>query len=415
MNKSTSTPLADIQSWPLFSQKNGNDKYLVGSISVDRYLVIDERRRPLVMDIIHQLQRGATPEAIQENLARQRISTDVQAFVQQLARHGLLEESPEEDADGEEERRPFYSQLKVLSWDVFSIPLDRLEGSLTKMSRYFRHLLLSLALLTTLIILGQMFLGGRQFTLAQLLQVRRHLSLPLLIVTSLSIPLLIIPLHEAAHALFAAEKGVFPKQITMRLYLMILPFFSLQLPGLYTLPPGYRLLTIAAGPLMNLTLANLALLLSLPGLAAPTAWQAFLLTFAAINYATFLFNLTPFLPLDGYYILSQWGFKELDVRSKAWASARRWIQKRDRRLPPLYLALVILDSAFLTTLLYLSVRQLNGYLLHWSNSSSIRALNNLNPHILTLTMLVIDIAIVGFAIYRLSTLMGIRQAIQKAS
>ncbi|HID35542.1 MAG TPA: M50 family peptidase [Anaerolineae bacterium] len=415
MNKSTPRPLADIQSWLLFSLKNGHNSYLVGSISADRYLVIDEQRLPLVMNIIHQLQRGATPEAIQENLAQQRIHTDVQAFVEHLARHGLLEESPEKDADDEEASRPFYSQLQALSWDIFSISLDSLAGRLEKLSRYFRHLLLSLALLTTLIILGQMFLGDHHFTLAQLIRVRHHLSLPLLVMTYLSIPLLIIPLHEAAHALFAAEKGVFPKQITMRLYMMILPFFSLQLPGLYTLPPRHRLLTIAAGPLMNLILGNLALLLSLPGLAAPTGWQAFLLTFAAINYATFLFNLTPFLPLDGYYILSQWGFKELDVRSNAWASVRRWLQKRTRRLPPLYLALVIMDSAFLTTLLYVGIRQINSYLLHWSNASSVRALSNLNPHILTLTMLVIDSVIVGFAIYRLSTLMGIRQAIQKAS
>lgn len=414
MNPQSTLPLADIQSWPLFSQKDGSYNYLVGSMSADHYLVVDERRLPLIMRIIHRLQQGATPDAIESELAAENLRIDIHAFVQQLARYGLLEESPEETEE-QEKKTPFYSQLNVLSWDVFSIPLDGFWPRLLRLSRYYRYLLLSLVLMTSLFIIGEALWGGQHFTLTRLIQIRRHLSLPLFILTYLTIPLLIIPLHELSHALLATEKGVFPKRITLRLYMMVLPFFSLQLPGLYTLPLKRRLLTIAAGPMMNLLLGNLALLISLPGLTTPTAWQAFLLAFAAINYATFIFNLTPFLPLDGYYILSQALFKDLDIRSKAWASARRWIQKRDRGLHPAHGALVAVDSAFLVTLLYLGVNQLNHYILHWTKGASVQFIHQMNPHLITPALIVIDIIIVGFAIYRLSTLMGIRQAIQRTT
>ena len=414
MSTYLSHPLPDVQSWLLFSNKNGVAHYLVGSISADRYLVVDEHRHPLVMQIIHQLQQGDSTETIQDALAQKGIRTDIEAFIAQLDRHGLLE-AKAEVADEETKKRPFYSQLKVLSWDVFSIPLDAFWSRMIKAGRYFRILLLSLAMITSLLVLGNILWGTQRFSLSRLLQMRDHLSLPLFILTYLSIPLFIIPLHELSHALFATEKGVFPKQLTFRLYMMILPFFSLQLPGLYTLPLKHRLWTIAAGPMMNLTLGNLALLISLPSLAHPAPWQAFLLVFAAINYATFLFNLTPFLPLDGYYLLSQWGFKELDIRSNAWASFRRWLRKRNAFPPISHLILVITDSLFLITLLYLGVGQLNHYLLRWSHETGARFINQLNPHLLTPLLILVDTAIVLFAIYRLSTLMGIRKALQKAS
>ena len=409
MNDQPFSPLPDIQSWPLFAQKDGYYNYLVGSVTADHYLVVDEKRHNLVMRIIQQLQDGVTPLAIQETLAREGIYTDVRAFVQQLKQSGLL--MMEEKDRTSQETKPFFSQLRILSWDVVSITLEGWWQKLAPVSRYFHPFFLLMVAFTTLAVLGLVIFSGRELSLHQLFSARKHLGLPHLILSYLSVMLIAIPLHETAHALFATEKQIYPRRITVRLYMLVIPFFSLQLPGLYTLPTRHRLLTIAAGPLMNLLLGNIALLLSWSGSLSPSPQQSFLMAFAAINYATFLFNLTPFLPLDGYQILSQAFFRELDVRSNAWASMRRWIQSR-KRISPLHLAFVIIDSLFLSLLLYIIVVQINHYIDSWILRWS-APLITFNPHLPAILLLSIDVFIVGFATYRLSSLMGIRQAIKR--
>jgi len=407
MNTPPPKPLADIQSWPLFAQKDGSYNYLIGSLSADRYLVADARRRPLVERIIRRLQEGASIPHIQEELAREGIRTDVRSFVEKLEQYGLLE-APEQEAAPQAARQPFYSQLKVLSWDVMDIPLSGWWPHLRGFSRRFRPVFLLLTAASTLLVLGLLALSGGLSVLRQVFQARGDLNWAFLTLTYLSTLFVAIPLHELAHAFFATEQGVFPRRLTVRLYMMVLPFFSLQLPGLYTLPLRSRLASIAAGPLMNLLVGNAALLAAWPGLGSPAPLHAVLMAFAAINYATFLINLTPFLPLDGYHLLSQWGFRELDIRSKAWASVRRWFQERSNRVPAGHAALAALDSAFITALLYLIIRQLNAYITRWVQQALPAA-----PHLAGLVLLAADICIIGFAIHRLTTLMGIRQAIKK--
>ena len=90
---------------------------------------------------------------------------------------------------------------------------------------------------------------------------------------------------------------------------------------------------------------------------------------------------------------------------------RRWIQSR-KRISPLHLAFVIIDSLFLSLLLYIIVVQINHYIDSWILRWS-APLITFNPHLPAILLLSIDVFIVGFATYRLSSLMGIRQAIKR--
>jgi putative peptide zinc metalloprotease protein len=110
-------------------------------------------------------------------------------------------------------------------------------------------------------------------------------------------------LHEGAHALTVKAYGRRVRRAGF--------FLLFGLPGVFVdttdiWPAGKRaqLAVTWAGPFSNLVLGGLAalLVLFLPGWAfAPAAYQ-----FAVSQYVLIGLNLTPFLRLDGYYLLSDW-------------------------------------------------------------------------------------------------------------
>src|SRR4029078_9850891 len=80
-----------------------------------------------------------------------------------------------------------------------------------------------------------------------------------------------------------------------------------------------RILTTAAGPISGLVLAGVAQIVGL--LFPPLAPWAFKLSFAW--YINVLFNLNPFLALDGYYLLMDWlEIPNLRARGVAWGTRR---------------------------------------------------------------------------------------------
>lgn len=145
---------------------------------------------------------------------------------------------------------------------------------------------------------------------------------------------------------------------TMPLYLFSVPYFSLQVPGLYTLPITKRLFAIAAGPLMDLLLGNLCFLAA--RLADPSVASWFAL--AAIgNYSRLIFNLLPILPLtDGYAMLSQAFFKEIDIRGRSMHEFRRWRRKKSHSFRGKYVIFFILNTTLAAFFISGAIVQLNA-------------------------------------------------------
>jgi len=71
----------DLQSWPLFT-RDGIEYYLVGSVEADRYLVVDEARYPIVIQILELLREGVSVQEIEARLAEDNIQTNVEKFVE---------------------------------------------------------------------------------------------------------------------------------------------------------------------------------------------------------------------------------------------------------------------------------------------------------------------------------------------
>src|SRR5262245_2960739 len=150
--------------------------------------------------------------------------------------------------------------------------------------------------------------------------------------------------HELGHALATKHAGRRVPAAGVLVYFGIPSVFVDTSDGWMSGRRG-RLLTTAAGPSAGLILAGAS---ALVGFAVPEAAPiCFKLSFAW--YINALFNLNPFLALDGYYLVMDWlELPNLRARGLSWVVARarrrppRWRQlDREGRLIALYGMLAI--------------------------------------------------------------------------
>jgi putative peptide zinc metalloprotease protein len=145
--------------------------------------------------------------------------------------------------------------------------------------------------------------------------------------------------HELGHALATKHAGRRVPAAGFLVYFGI-PSVFVDTTDVWMAGRRARLLTTAAGPTAGLVLAGAS---ALVGFAVPEAapW-CFKLSFAW--YINALFNLNPFLALDGYYLVMDWlEVPNLRARGLAWVVARlrrrplRWrALDREGRLVALY-------------------------------------------------------------------------------
>lgn len=125
----------------------------------------------------------------------------------------------------------------------------------------------------------------------------------------LTISIVSIFIHELSHAAVATKFSLVPSTMTIALYLYTSLVVYLKIPGLYTLSPKKRIAVWGAGMFINSLMVSIAL------------WGYFFFNFsiflliATCNITLIIINLSPFLPLDGYFIMSTI-FKEVNLRKK---------------------------------------------------------------------------------------------------
>jgi putative peptide zinc metalloprotease protein len=135
--------------------------------------------------------------------------------------------------------------------------------------------------------------------------------------------------HELGHALATKHAGRRVPAAGFLVYFGI-PSVFVDTTDVWMSGRRARLLTTAAGPSAGLVLAGAS---AIVGLVVPEAapW-CFKLSFAW--YINAMFNLNPFLALDGYYLVMDWlEVPNLRARGLAWVAARL------RRRPPSWSAL----------------------------------------------------------------------------
>jgi putative peptide zinc metalloprotease protein len=137
-------------------------------------------------------------------------------------------------------------------------------------------------------------------------------------------------IHELAHALTCRHYGAKVNGAGFLLYLGI-PAFFVDTTDIWTKPLRARLATTWAGPYSGLILAGVisVLLAVFPGLPAAAGLHRLAMAWVLI----LVFNLVPFVELDGYYMLVDW----LDIprlRARAQGFVRRDLWRKLRRREP---------------------------------------------------------------------------------
>jgi len=396
--------VSNLGRWILFEEKNGERVYSIGSLEKDKYLVVPESQCDLVWEILQRLRQGQSDEEIEQALLTNGIKARVADFCHLLAAKGLI--IPQDPAQQPlvKAQKHWFTRLRseflALSWEIWKFEFQtRHTAPLHKFSRHYLALLIGAVMLSSMVLLTiSPFMSLNPFEGVVFSMGVRGLTTEwwmLLLINVLLFPLSTF-LHELSHALAAAQYGLSPKRLTLRLYLLGFLFLSIQLPGLYTLPMRRRVSVMAAGPLMNLLLGNLFTLLAAGiGFQASMPWfNAALSYFIILNYGRVVRNLLPFLPTDGYYLLSQLVFKEVDIRSKAFIEFTRWWHGKKHSFTLKYAIYLFVNVSILLCLLTI--------LLSWINQSAwewLRAHTNL-PSLLIYSGLALLDMVVVYLYYR---------------
>jgi Zn-dependent protease len=112
--------------------------------------------------------------------------------------------------------------------------------------------------------------------------------------------IIVIFVHESAHALTTKRYGRTVRRGGMGLYFG-LPSFFMDTTDIWMEPRGPRVAVTWAGPYSGFVLGGVASLILLTHPLG--SWHAYLYQLAAFGYFASVLNLNPLLKLDGYYIL----------------------------------------------------------------------------------------------------------------
>jgi putative peptide zinc metalloprotease protein len=327
--------------WPLFEARDGEEAtFIVGSRERNRFLAVPQRKLAVVEQVLAALDGTGTAAEIERRLATSGTGVDVAGLCRLLEENGLLE--------GTEASKVRRQHVERFSLPLFHLPTERAFTALAGLGLGWVSWL---AWASAPIILAGIVLALRDGVLGTIAGRHVHAASGAT-GAGLSVALMLLSFagHEVAHGVVALRHGMTPRRFEACLYLGIVPLFFLRIPGLYTLPRAERLKVWSAGIVWNLLAASSCILAIEVGVV-PMSARPVVLVVALANYSMALFNLVPFLPTDGYFLLST-ALRRHNVREHAWRELARWASGREHRLSGLLLLHVAGVSASLAWVLH---------------------------------------------------------------
>ena len=316
----------DISAWQLFP-----GTYVVGNSELDRYVVVPAPKLSILTEAISYFDGFQTIKSITTRFSRKGQAVDVLTLYQRLLKAGLLADS---------EPRGELSRLALPLFDMEIGPAFNACQSAVQV------LFLPLLLLTVVTVATGFFLLLEHHSAieAELFQAGHSWSVWGCTLFGLAMTLSLLA-HELAHGFTATWLGLRPRQFAAVAYLAVMPIFFLKIPGIYTLSPGQRVQVWISGVWINLTIASTALIAT-QIVTMPVLYEQVLTGLAVSNGFIVAWNLVPFLPTDGYFIMCTL-LKKPNIRPRAWQEFSRWIRLRVKPSPML---LLYFGLSLLTTL-----------------------------------------------------------------
>lgn len=301
-----------VAGYPLFAGARGEGTWILGHAELDRYLTVPESLLPVLGRAAHLLDgtRSATQVrfSIREEFAR---DLDVDEFVSRLGAAGLLL-----GRDGKPPKLQRGTRLATL--DLGEAGLGRAAQRVRRYARWLPTAWFAALGLIAVISVAWLAVYGAEM--------RPVAPEPRFASVLFAGAILSLLAHELSHALAALRRGLIPQSITVSLYLGFVPIVYLRIPGLYTLPPAERIRVWCSGSVANLSIAAAAFALQ-GEVPATSGWAGVLSGLALWNLAVFKLNLLPFLPTDGYFVLSTL-LRDTNLRAKSYQTLIGWVRGR---------------------------------------------------------------------------------------
>lgn len=316
-----------IDAWPLFESASSTSSWAVGSDSIDRYLTVPAPSVDAVRMALQLMDGSRTVEEISTTLLNQ---TGRQMDVGHLARlagsAGLLA-GP---SNGPQASRSQFDRLAVT---LFQVPLKRTSHWIANNARSLpavwlsAQVALALAAVAVIVLLPPHTQSG---------------AVPLGAVT-LACALSLLA-HEASHYFMALDKGITPTSLSVAIYAGVMPVVYVRLPGVFRLPSADRLRVWIAGCVCNAVIALASNAFGRVSGLGPES-GVFWTYLEHWNIALIIVSLVPFLPTDGYFILSTI-LRTENLRSRAYRVAGAMLNGRFREFD--WKALAFLLAALFT-------------------------------------------------------------------
>jgi putative peptide zinc metalloprotease protein len=329
--------VSDIDYWKLFD-KCGGDIYCLGSIERDKYIEVPEAVIVPVITAINYFDGKHTFEDVASKLLNSHnFKVDVKELYVILCRANLIQDIDEALVEKQE--------LDILTSKLFEIKLKKTYWMLEKLNKLMFPY--GMYLSAFIILCGIFFLvrSIKIFISPTSYQVGNSYSLG--IAFAVISFFLSIGLHELAHGIVGYKYGLKPSKIVFALYLALSPMIYLKMPGIYSIEPKKRIYVWLAGVYANLFLGSSFIIMSQ---FTSGNLKNLLLLLTLTNTSLVITNLSPLLPLDGYFILCTL-LKKPNLRKGSFREFKKWIIGKNNNFRGISIIYFIFSSLFMCGLI----------------------------------------------------------------
>lgn len=365
----------DINEYILFENKNKEDIYCIGSIEKDRYIEVKEEQKNAIMKSIKYFDGTNDIGEIYEKLKKiENIDLNINKLYNLLLEAGLLENEQVDLNKNEFER---YG-LKIAS-----IPLDKLSNLFYFFSKYSRLYLIVLifAAFFSFPLIPKMLSRLLYFNIYKTLD-----SSVLSLILSLFLTTASVLVHEFSHAIFSKKYGLSPNKMEIVLYLYLNPIAYIKTNGIYTLSKRKRIIVWSVGILSNLIIFFISVIIQ--NYTTGTVSKVFLLL-AYTNLGLVVTNFIPFLPLDGYYILTTL-FQLTNLRKKSFGGLKKIFKEETFKKRVIYIVYNFISIVILCYIIVVPIVQViyNFYLAYLRNNNIFEGLNEIWMYLILAVLMV---------------------------
>ncbi len=333
----------DIEITVLF-QKKGGSTYSMGSKLCDRYIQLSSDNKKAVELAIQYMDGKTTIKEISENMINlHQIKLDVQKLCEWIGKAGLLENPPEDVVLEKQEMD--YLSITIKKWK-----LDKLCNLFSFLGKKHALKLLVGSIILNVIGIVLALMNWREFVTLKNYELNDSLFFG--IGWMLVVFIVSIGLHELGHAIVGYHFGLKPKELVFALYIGT-PMFYVKIPGIYTLEPKKRIYVWSVGVYVNLVIASICLILM--QLMTGDA-RNLLLIGVTTNLSLLMANLSPLLPLDGYFILSTL-LQRPNLRKGSFSQFKNWVLGKENKFQGLYIVYFLVSVSFYGAVIYCEAKK----------------------------------------------------------